>query len=66
MGKTMKIVKAELSEYGRLGRDLTAECPECKAIDGYMSTGEHTDKGNDTVKCSYCGAEFKITWGQNG
>lgn len=44
------------------GRDLSAECPECGKLDGYLSTGEHSENGTDFVRCSGCGNWFYINW----
>lgn len=44
------------------GKDLSAECPHCGQVDGFMSTGEHQEHGRDVVHCSGCGKIFQIKW----
>lgn len=41
---------------------LSAECPSCGCLDGYVSTGEHTPHGTDIIRCGVCGYKFKIGW----
>ena len=53
----MDKVKAEIN-----GKGLSAECPYCAAVDGYVSTGEHSEHGTGTVRCSVCGMMFCIKW----
>jgi hypothetical protein len=44
------------------GNDLSAECPHCGQMDGYVSTGEHAAHGQDAVHCTGCGKIFRIEW----
>ena len=44
------------------GDTLSAECPHCAIVDGYVSTGEHEMPGIDVVRCSVCGTWFEIEW----
>jgi len=55
-------VRAELSEYSRSARDLTADCPFCNTKGAYVSTGDHPGTGEDTVHCSVCDEVFRIAW----
>jgi hypothetical protein len=42
--------------------DLSAECPFCNDVNGYVSTGEHPWHGRDIVICQECGNAFRIKW----
>lgn len=46
--------------------DLSAECPFCEDINGYVSTGGHPTEGSDVVTCNQCGKTFWIYWNIKG
>ncbi len=54
-----EVVEANLSNRDT---DLSAECPHCALGDGFVSTGEHTQHGDDTVRCQGCQGFFYINW----
>ena len=66
LSKKIKTIEAEADmreeQQDYFIGDLVGECPKCKAIDAFVSTGQHKIHGNEIVVCSQCGETFNIVW----